>query len=177
MTPLIAYPTGDEYPEFFTGYIGQLRNQPDVIAALEQQRSVIAALAAVPDERASYRYADGKWSVKEVVSHMTDAERIFSYRLLRIARGDETPLPAFDENKYVASSHAADRQLSDLASEMAVVRDSSLALVRSLDARDLDNRGMVRAGAISARASVFVLAGHFAHHANILKERYRINLP
>jgi hypothetical protein len=177
MASHIAPPSADEYPDFFKGYIGHVAHEADLATAFERQQAVIAALARVPPDRAGYRYAEGKWSVKEAIGHIIDAERIFSCRLLRIARGDETPLPAFDENKYAASSHADGRDLADLVKELAVVRESSLALVRSLDAPALANRGTVRAGAITARAQAFVIAGHFAHHVRILKDRYGLSLP
>lgn len=177
MTSRILAPAADEYPDFFKGYIGQVAHEADLATALDRQQAVVAALARVPADRAAFRYAEGKWSVKEAVGHIIDAERIFSYRLLRIARGDETPLPAFDENKYAVSSQANRRELTDLVQELAAVRASSLALVRSLDEQALANRGTVRAGAITARAQAFVLAGHFAHHVQILKERYGLPLP
>lgn len=170
-------PTPDEYPEFFKGYIGHVAHENDLVTALERQQAAIAALGRVPPDLASFRYAAGKWSVKDVIGHITDAERIFSYRLLRIARGDDTPLPAFDENKYATSSNAERRDVGDLANELAAVRESSLALVGSLDASALANRGTVRAGAITARAQAFVIAGHFAHHARILSDRYGLALP
>jgi uncharacterized damage-inducible protein DinB len=173
----IAPPTADQYPEFFKTYIGHVAHEADLATALERQQAVIAALGRLPADRAAFRYAEAKWSVKEAIGHITDAERIFSYRLLRIARGDETPLPAFDENKYALSSQADRRELADLVQELAAVRESSLALVRSLDEQALGNRGTVRAGDITARAQAFVIAGHFAHHARILKERYGLALP
>lgn len=176
MVAPIAHPQTDEYPEFFKGYIGYLAREADVVAALERQQAIIAALGRLRPDRAAFRYAEGKWSVREVIGHMTDAERIFTYRLLRIARGDDTPLPPFDENKYAATSNADRRDVSDLANEMRVVRESSLALVRSLDDTALACRGMVRAGEITARAQVFVIAGHFAHHAHILSEHYGLTL-
>jgi len=176
MPTQIAHPKTDEYPEFFKGYIGLVENEPDIVATLEQQKAVIAALGRMPAERASFRYADGKWSVKEVIGHMTDAERIFSYRLLRIARGDQTLLPSFDENSFAASSHAERRDAADLATEMAIVRESSLALVRSLEDQALGQRGTISAGPITARAQLFVIAGHFAHHVKVLKERYGVAL-
>jgi hypothetical protein len=109
-----------------------------------------------------------------VIGHVIDAERIFSYRLLRIARGDQTPLVAFDESAYAEASNADAREIAELAAEMMAVRESSLALVRSLDPGVLANKGMVRAGEITTRGQVFVLAGHFAHHAAILRDRYAV---
>jgi hypothetical protein len=109
-----------------------------------------------------------------VIGHIADTERIMAYRLLRIARGDRTPLPAFDENEYAKTSNAHRRDIADLAKDVATVRESSLALVRSLEDGMLDNRGIVKAGEVTCRAQVFILAGHFAHHFNILRDRYKV---
>ena len=148
----------------------------DGVAALERQQAAIAALARLTPEQASHRYADGKWNVKELLGHMMDGERIFIYRLLRIARGDKIPLPAFDENEYAKTSNADSRSLADLAAEMATIRASAISLAKSLDEQALSYRGTVRAGDISARAQLFVIAGHFQHHLNILRDRYKISL-
>jgi uncharacterized damage-inducible protein DinB len=171
---VIARPTDTDYPEFFKTYLADVGQERDGLAALERQRDAIAALARLSNERAGHRYADGKWSIREVVGHVTDTERIFAYRLLRIARGDRTPLSAFDENKYAAASNADRRDIADLADELAAVRDASLALVRSLDEDTLEHWGTVRAGEITARAQVFVMAGHFEHHIKLLRERYAV---
>jgi uncharacterized damage-inducible protein DinB len=176
MATRIARPSADEYPAFFAGYIATVAEESDGLAALERQQPLIAAFGVLPPEVASHRYGERKWTVKEVIGHVIDAERIFSYRLLRIARGDQTPLPAFDENTYAAISNAGRRDVSDLAHELGAVRHSSIALVRSLEDTVLDNRGTVRAGEVTARAQVFIIAGHFAHHAKVLKERYGVAL-
>ncbi|HYU78790.1 MAG TPA: DinB family protein [Vicinamibacterales bacterium] len=176
MLQKVARPQSDEFPDAVRGYVKALEHEPDALAALEHQQAVIAAIGRLQPEQASYRYAEGKWSVKEVVGHVTDAERIFGYRLLRIARGDETPLAPFDENKYAAMSNADHRELHDLAKELASVRQSSIALVRSLDDRMLANRGHMQAGPITARGQIFVIAGHFEHHVHLLRERYGVDL-
>ena len=171
---LIARPQPDEIPEFFKGYVAHIPADIDGLTALERQKTDVMALARIGSLQAEHRYAEGKWSVKEVIGHMADAERIFAYRLLRIARGDKTPLPSFDENEYAQTSNADRRDIGELAKEIAIVREASLALVRSLDDSMLDNRGVVRAGEVTCRAQVFILAGHFAHHLNILRERYKV---
>jgi uncharacterized damage-inducible protein DinB len=176
MLSTIARPQANEYPEFFNTYLADIDHETNAITALERQQSVISALARVSPAQAAHRYAEGKWSVREVMGHLIDAERIFAYRLLRISRGDQTPLPPFDENKYVETSNADRREMADLANEMAVVRQSSISLARSLEEDALANRGIVRAGEISARAQVFVMAGHFEHHIKILRERYGLSV-
>src|SRR5919112_3975100 len=122
MTIKIARPKADEYPGFFAGYIATIANEPDGLAALSAQQPTIAALGRLEPAAASHRYAEGKWTVKEVIGHMIDAERIFGYRLLRIARADRTPLPPFDENVYAQVSNADRREVSKLAEEMDAVR-------------------------------------------------------
>jgi hypothetical protein len=170
----IARPQPDEIPDFFKGYVAHIPPDVDGRTALERQKSDILALARVGALQGEHRYAEGKWSVKEVIGHMADTERIMAYRLLRIARGDKTPLPSFDENQYAKTSNADRRDIGELAKEVAIVREASLALVRSLEDGMLDNRGIVRAGEVTCRAQVFILAGHFAHHLIALRERYKV---
>jgi uncharacterized damage-inducible protein DinB len=170
----IARPQPDEIPDFFKTYVSHIGADLDGLTALERQKTDIMALARIGSLQSEHRYAEGKWSVKEVIGHMADAERIFAYRLLRIARGDKTPLPSFDENEYAERSNADRREIAELAKEIAIVREASLALVRSLDDSVLENRGIVRAGEVTCRAQVFILAGHFEHHLKILRERYKV---
>jgi hypothetical protein len=170
----IARPQPDEIPDLFKGYVSHVAPDLDGLTALEKQKVDVMALARIGELQGEHRYAEGKWSVKEVIGHMTDTERILAYRLLRIARGDRTPLPSFDENEYAKTSNADRRNMADLAREVASVREASLALVRSLEEAMLDNRGVVKAGEVPCRAQVFILAGHFAHHLNILRDRYKV---
>lgn len=172
--PTIARPQPDEVPDFFKTYVNHIPTDVDGVTALERQKSDVMALARIGSLQSEHRYREGKWSVKEVIGHMADTERILAYRLLRIARGDKTPLPSFDENEYAKISNANRRDIADLAKEMALLRESSLALVRSLDETMLDNRGIVRAGEVTCRAQVFILAGHFEHHLIALRERYKV---
>ena len=176
MSIVIHPPAADEYAEFHKGYIAAVANETDGLAVLEQQRAIIDKLRQLTPEQSAFRYADGKWSVKEVIGHLTDGERVVSYRLLRIARGDQTPLPGFDEGLFVANSTATARDLQDLVGELSVVRDATIALVRSLDDHALSQRGTVNDWSLSARGLVFIIAGHFAHHANLFRDRYRIPL-
>jgi hypothetical protein len=172
--PNISRPQPDEFPDFFKGYVSHIPTDIDGLSALERQQDDLQALTRIGVSSAEHRYAEGKWSVKEVIGHITDTERILAYRLLRIARGDRTPLPAFDENEYAQRSNANRRNISDLAAEFVSVRGGTLSLVRSLEESMLDNRGIVPAGEVTCRAQVFIIAGHFAHHLNILRERYKV---
>jgi hypothetical protein len=172
----IAPPRDDEYAEFHKGYIAAVAGEADGLAVLERQRAIIDRLPHLTAEQAAFRYAEGKWSVKQVIGHIADGERVVSYRLLRIARGDRTPLAGYDENLYVANAHADDRPLGDLAGELAAVRDATLALVRSLDEAMLAERGTVNNWSLSARGLVYIIAGHFAHHVNLFRDRYKLPL-
>jgi hypothetical protein len=176
MAQKIDRPDINEYAEFHKGYLAAVAGEADGLSVLERQQPLIDRLGGLTPEQAAFRYADGKWSVKELTGHLSDTERVLSYRLLRIARGDETPLPGFDENAFVTGSNADRRPLVDLASELATVRAASLALVRSLDDEALLRRGTVNNWPLSARALAFIIAGHFQHHMNILRERYAIVL-
>ncbi len=117
-------------------------------------------------------YAPGKWTVKDMIQHIIDAERIFSYRALRFARHDKTPLPSFEENEYAVTAQASDRELNDLLDEFYVVRDSTILLFKSFTDEMLMREGTMASGNISVLGLGFVIAGHAIHHAGILKERY-----
>lgn len=167
----VAKPSPAEHAPYYSTYI-QLVG-PDAIAALEQQAiSTQQLLAATSDELALHRYAAGKWSVKEVVGHMSDAERIFAYRALRFGRADATELAGFDEDHYVPNGRFDTRPLADLAAEFATVRAASLSLFRSFDEAALLRVGKANGFAMSVRAFGHVMAGHEAHHVAILRERY-----
>lgn len=172
----ISRPGSRDYADFHKGYIAAVEHETDGIAALERQLETIERLRHLTPEQASHRYADGKWSVKAVIGHLSDGERVLAYRLLRIARGDATALPGYDENLFAANSNADRREVADLVTELRAVRESTLALVRSLDEAVLGNRATVNSWEVSARGLVFIIAGHVAHHVNILRERYAIDL-
>ena len=176
MAQKIDRPEAGEFAEFHKGYMAAVANETDGLAALERQRPLIDRLSQLTPEQAAFRYADGKWSVKEVTGHLSDAERVLAYRLLRVARGDQTPLPGFDENAFVVGSNADRRTLGDLAAELAAVRVTTIALVKSLDDEALVRTGTVNNWPLSARALAFIIAGHFQHHVNIFRERYSISL-
>lgn len=171
---MIAKPADDEYASFYAGYIATV---PDAgpVATLEAQRKAIGALAALSNDAALHRYGDGKWSVKEVLGHVTDAERVFGYRLLRIARADATPLPGFDENAWAAVAPHHDRPVGDLVDELLAVRAATLALIRSMDEAALARQTLANNRPVSGRALVWILAGHTQHHLGILHERYGLD--
>lgn len=170
MSP-IALPAADEYAPYYGKYVALVG--PDVLAALESQaRSTAALLAATPESKGGFRYAEGKWSVKEVIGHVADAERVFAYRMLRFGRADQTALPGFDENTWMPFTNFDRRTLADMAAELAAVRAATLALVRSLDEESLGRRGVASNNPVSVRGLAAIIAGHEAHHVKILRERY-----
>lgn len=165
-------PDATEYAPFYAAYVAGVPEE-DVLAALRASgRELAATLASIPESRAGHRYAEGKWSVREVVGHLIDAERIFSYRALRVARGDTTPLPAFDENDYVRTAGSDARMLTALVDELALVRESSLRLFESLPADAWMRRGVASGREVTVRALAYITAGHARHHHRILRERY-----
>ena len=166
--------TERDYHPAFAGYVS-LVPEDDILSVIEQQSSETQRLIASLDETSgSYRYAEGKWSVKEVIGHMTDAERVFGYRALCISRGEKNSLPGFDENAYMANAHFDDWRLGDLAESYALVRRSNIVLFRNLPEDAWDRRGVANNHEITVRALAYVLAGHERHHLKVLRERYRI---
>ncbi len=176
MTLSIPPPAADEYAPFYAGYIARVPGD-DALAPLAAQESETAELlAGLSEEQAAFRYAPGKWSVKQVAAHLSDAERVFAYRALRIARGDRTPLPGFDENAYAAEAGADARPLADLAAELRAVRAATLALFRGLDPAALLRRGTANGVPVTVRAAAWIIAGHERHHLGILRDRYLARL-
>jgi hypothetical protein len=173
MTLTISPPAADEYGQPYAGYISKVPPGADVLDLLTWQHADLPArFRVVPESRGAHRYAPGKWSVKEVVVHLSDVERIFAYRALRIARGDETPLPGFDEERYAPASGADAHPLAALVTEWASVREATLALFRHLPPEAWTRRGTASGHPISVRALAWIIAGHVTHHLGTLEQRY-----
>jgi hypothetical protein len=170
-------PEAGEYATFYQGYIA-LVSGDDVVGALESQRlHTMQVLSARSEREGNFRYAADKWSVKEVVGHLADSERVFAYRAMRIARGDQTPLSGFEQDDYVKSGGFGERRLTDLAEEFAAVRSGTIALFRSLNEAAWTRRGVANKAEVSVRALAFITAGHELHHQRILEERYFAAIP
>jgi hypothetical protein len=168
----LSRPGTDEFSPYYTPYVARVPDG-DLLATLESQLGeTLALLRAVGPERSLHRYAPGKWSMRDLVQHLSDAERIFAYRALRIARGDETPLPGWDENRYAPAANADRRSWPDLIAELAAVRAATLALFRGLDADAFARRGIANGQPVTVRALVWIIAGHERHHVAVLRERY-----
>jgi hypothetical protein len=165
-------PSPTEYAPYFNRYI-DLVAEADFIAVLAGQPAEFAALlGALSQQQASFRYAPGKWSVREVVGHVVDAERVFGYRALCVARGEKASLPSFDENAYAAKAGHDACPLHELLEELAHVRRGHIALFEHLDQAAWERTGTVNQNAISVRGLAYIMTGHAQHHAGILKERY-----
>jgi hypothetical protein len=165
-------PISEEFDPFYEGYI-QLVPEGDLLQLLSQQlKETTDLFRNVTDGQGEYRYAPGKWSLKEVLGHMTDTERVMSYRLLRIARGDRTPLAGFDENLFVSGAAFSLRSVQDLLEEFASVRQSTLHLLYGLTEEAWKRRGIANDQEISVLALAAILAGHELHHRKVLEERY-----
>ncbi len=170
-------PEAGEYAEHYATYISKVPGT-DVLGILESQRLQMSQLFAGRTERdGNFRYAPGKWTIKEVLGHITDTERIFSYRALRIARGDQTPLPGFEQDDFVKNGGFAARTLTDLVEEFAAVRGASVALFRSFDDQAWSRRGVASEKQVTVRALGFITAGHLIHHRMILEEQYFPAIP
>jgi uncharacterized damage-inducible protein DinB len=171
-TTAFERPAPDEHAPYYSRYI-DLVPQGDVLEFLERQAEEFAAfLRAIPAGLHEHRYAEGKWSVKEVVGHLSDAERIFAYRALRFGRGDQAPLAGFDENAYVPAGEFGARDFESLVAEWESVRRATLSLLGGLSPDAATRRGKANDQEISVRALAYVTAGHIIHHTSILRERY-----
>jgi hypothetical protein len=166
-------PEVGEYAPSFADYVARVAEDEDVVAVLVAQLDqILAHLGRIAEGRGDYSYAPDKWSVKEIVGHLCDTERVFAYRALRIGRGDSTPLASFEDQAYVAASRAGDRTLADLAAEWGDVRRATVALFHGLPAEAWHRRGTASDQPISVRALAYIIAGHVRHHLQVLEERY-----
>ncbi len=165
-------PGADEYAPYFGRYIDLVPDGELLQTMREQFAATIQLLAPLREEQANYRYAEGKWSVKQVLGHMIDTERIFAYRVLRIARNDATPLPGFEQDDYVKYGPHARQPWPDLIEELQVVRGATMCLLRGLDGEALERRGTSSNNPASARALAWVIAGHERAHMAVFHERY-----
>ncbi|MDX5483167.1 MAG: DinB family protein [Hymenobacteraceae bacterium] len=169
----INRPAREEYPETYQGYLDQLPEGEEVLYTLEKQAADLRHMFRnISDERAEQSYEEGKWTIKELLQHMIDTERIFAYRALCFSRGEEAELPGFDEDRYAYYSLANIRPLKDLLDEYELVRRSNLALFRSFTSEMMDNYGTANGRRMSLRALIHIMAAHELHHISILQTRY-----
>jgi hypothetical protein len=162
-----------EYNPFYKGYLDMIPAETELINGYYLGlKNVVDFFNSLPSNKLEYKYADDKWTIKEVFQHMTDTERIFMYRCFRIGRHDETPLSGFDENNYIKPSLANKKSLESLLEEYQAVRQNTIVLLKSLSENDLKFIGIANGNNLSARAAAFSILGHELWHLKIIKERY-----
>ena len=171
----ISKPDGTEYLPYYGKYIS-LVPDGDILPVLSQQLDkTLTLLRSIPESQAGFRYAPDKWSIKELVGHVIDTERIFSYRALCFARNDGTPLPGYEQDDYIRNASFDDYPLGELADEFESVRRSSIFLFRHLEREAWMRRGVASESEVSVRALAYIIAGHERHHREILRSRYLLS--
>ncbi len=163
----------NEYASYYSSYVQSVSNEFTLIEELEiAVHRLIKFVQNIPMDKFDYQYAEGKWTIKDILQHLIDAERIFAYRALRFSRNDQTALPSFDENEYVIEAKANRRSIQDLLTELAVVRQSTLSLFKTFSDEELVRIGTASNNPMSVRALGFVIIGHQNHHQRVFEERY-----
>lgn len=168
----IQRPATGEYNPYFDRYIS-LVPDGDLLELLQQQGGqTVTLLRDINEEKSTFAYAPGKWTIREVIGHLTDAERVFAYRALSFARGDKAPLPSFEENQWAEVSNATHRPLEDHVDDFIAVRAATLALFRGFTPADFARAGTASGNPVTVRALAYITAGHERHHTQVLRERY-----
>jgi hypothetical protein len=165
-------PEKTEYNPYYETYVS-LVPEAQILSALEkQQAELVDVFKEIGEDKAAYSYAEGKWTIKELIGHLSDGERIFGYRALRIARADETPLEGFEQDGYIENSNFKNTKLSDLTAELLYLRKANLIFFQNLTSEAWQRTGTASDSKVSVRALAFIMVGHIRHHLNILKTRY-----
>jgi hypothetical protein len=165
-------PKPDEHLDYYSRYI-ELVPDGDIVDTLSRQiTETLAFLHSIPESRVDYQYAPDKWTIRQVVGHISDGERVFQYRAFRFSRADPTPVPGFEENLYVANAPFTRMSMANLIGEFEYLRRASIYMLSSLDAEALGRRGTANGDEITVRALAYIMAGHETHHMQVLKERY-----
>jgi len=162
----------NEYASYQMNYIKLVSEYSILKGLVIQKEEMIHFFKTIPVFKQEYKYAESKWTIKDLILHLIDAERIFSYRALRIARNDKTALPGFEENDYVIAANANDRDFESLLNEYSIVREASISLFESFSESDLLKLGMASNASVSVRGIGFCILGHELHHKNVIIERY-----
>lgn len=167
------YPAPNEYAPYYHTYVGKVAPNADLVSLLTSQfAETEALLAGLSEEKELYRYAPGKWSIRELVGHMVDTERVMAYRAMCIARGDKTPIPGFEQDDYVAAANFDSRSLASLMAEWRGLRAATIAMAEGMDKEAGARMGTASDNPVSAQAAMYIIAGHETHHIQVLKERY-----
>lgn len=168
----MSRPEKNEYAEYYETYVS-LVDETDIVSALQNQLSELENLfAGIAEEKGSYAYAEGKWSIKQLVGHLIDGERIFSHRAFRFSRADETALASFEQDDYIKYANFNNRSLADLIEEFSLLRKANNILFKNLPAEAWSRTGTASDALVSVRALAYIMVGHVRHHVNILKTRY-----
>ena len=163
----------NEYASFYSSYISQVSSQYSLIEELEiSVHRLRNFVQEIPMNKYDYQYAEGKWTIKDILQHLIDSERVFAYRALRFARRDFTPLPGFEENDYAEVANGSKRSIRDLLTELGIVREATLCLFRTFSDETLQLKGIASGREMSVRALGFIIIGHQNHHQQIFQERY-----
>ena len=177
MTIQVQFPTAEEYAPPYTDYVQRGISRKDVIAALPMQIDEIrTALGHLTDEQARFKFGPAEWSIKEVIGHLIDVERVFSYRLLRISRNDQTPLPGFEQEDYVRAAVFDNASFSDLLSEFELLRRANTLAIKNMSDESVSRLGTASGATVSARALIYMIVGHVEHHMACLHEKYLPNI-
>lgn len=168
----ISKPSPSDLSEYYQSYLHYVP-EDDLLQVLKEQKTIIENfVASVPSAKETFRYADGKWMLKEVAGHLCDTERILSYRALRIARNDKTPLHGFEENDYTPNSNYKDRTLKNIAEELLAVRAATILLFENMNEEMFDHKGIANDSEVTVRGILFFTVAHARHHLGVIKERY-----
>lgn len=170
-THMITPPSPNEHAPYYTKYVSLVPGS-DIFTVLQQQSEDMESLRTMNEDDASFRYAPDKWSIKQVIGHIMDTERIFAYRALRIARGDQTPIEGFEQDDYVRNGPFEHISMTELMNEYVAVRTATIKLFRHLTLEAWNRRGIANNNEVTVRALAYIIAGHERHHRQILKEKY-----
>ncbi len=165
-------PAKGDYPEYFEAYLKNVDEEDPIKLLEDQKKELLNILISLTDDEANYSYAEGKWTIKELLGHLIDSERIMSYRALAIARGEQQSLPGFDQDEYVNGTNFNSRELSSLLDEYQKVRDATISLFKSFEESVYDRKGTANNNPLTVRGVIFMIPGHEKHHIKILKEKY-----
>ncbi len=165
-------PERNEYDPYYETYVSLVESDDIVDALAAQPTKLQDLITALPEEKGEYAYEDGKWSIKEVLSHLIDGERMFAYRLFRISRGDKTPIEGFEQDDYNENAQANSRSFGEILEEFSLLRRANLMLIKNLNDEGWSRIGTANNVEITSRALIYIMAGHIEHHLGILKERY-----
>jgi uncharacterized damage-inducible protein DinB len=168
----MIYPELESVPAFYRGYVNHVKDYDMYDILKKSNKQALEVVRSIPEEKGEYRYAAGKWSIKELLCHMLDVERVFAYRALRFARNDKTPLPGFEENDYAPEANAHNRAIKNIADQMERLRQTTLDLFEAFTPEMLIRKGVASNAELSVVNIGFIIPGHETHHRKVLQERY-----